>query len=54
MIGGAALALGSAIYEMATVGGRVRERNDAQTRAIVLPLFSPSMREVGVEVVVGF
>jgi len=53
VVGGAALALGSAIYEMATVGDRVREHNSEVARAMVLPLFSPSMRRVGVEVVVG-
>ena len=54
MLGGAVLAVGSAVYEIITVGARVREHNDAEARAMVLPLFSPSMRSVGVEVVVGF
>ena len=54
MLGGAALAVGSALYEIITVGDRVREHNDAEARAMVLPLFSPSRRSVGVEVVVGF
>ena len=54
MFTGAVLALGSAVYELATVGDRVREHNEAEARAMVLPLFSPSMRSVGVEVVVGF
>jgi len=54
MLGGAVLAVGSALYEIITVGDRVREHNDAEARAMVLPLFSPSRRSVGVEVVVGF
>lgn len=54
LVGGAALALGSAIYEVATLGDRVREHNAAVARAMVLPLFSPSMREAGIEIVVGF
>ena len=54
MFAGAMLAFGGAVYEMATVGDRVREHNEAEARAMVLPLFSPSMRSVGVAVVVGF
>lgn len=54
VIGGAALLLGSAVYDIATVSHKVRANNGALARASVVPLFSPSERRVGVEVVVGF
>ena len=46
--------VGSAVYDIATVGKKVRANNGALARAAVVPLFSPSERRVGVEVVVGF
>ena len=54
ILGGTILVLGSAIYDMATVGRKVRAHNAAAARAMVVPLFSPSRRSVGAEVVVGF
>jgi hypothetical protein len=54
VIGGALVVLGSAAYDIATVGKKVRANNGALARASVVPLFSPSERRVGVEVVVGF
>ncbi|HUO51293.1 MAG TPA: hypothetical protein VMT93_02140 [Gemmatimonadaceae bacterium] len=55
LIGGTVLLLGSAIYDMATVGKKVREHDAALERAMVVPIFVPSQRRVGAGVViVGF
>jgi hypothetical protein len=54
LIGGAAVVASSAIYDIATVQGKVRAHNAAMSRAAIVPLFSPSERSVGVAVTVGF
>lgn len=54
LIGGSLIVLGSAIYDAATVGGKVRANNAARARALIVPLFPPSARGFGVAVVIGF
>lgn len=54
MFGGALIVVGSAIYDIATVGKKVRDHNTQLARAMIVPLFSPSERTVGVRVVIGF
>lgn len=53
MIAGAAIVVGSAIYDIATVGNKVREHNTQRVRAMIVPLFTPSQRRVGLAVVIG-
>ena len=54
IIGGALVVVGSAIYDIATVGRKVRDHNAQRARAMVVPLFTPSQRRVGLVVTVGF
>jgi len=54
LVGGSLLVLGSAIYDMATVGRKVSAHNAAMLNASIVPIFQPSRRRVGLEVVVGF
>jgi hypothetical protein len=54
VIGGALVVLGSAAYDIATVGKKVRANNGALARASVVPLFSPSERRIGAEIIIGF
>jgi hypothetical protein len=51
---GIAIIVASAIYDIATVGKKVRANNSALARAMVVPLFSPSEHRFGAAIIVGF
>lgn len=54
LIGGIALVLGSAAYDIATVDRKVRERQRASSSIDVMPLVAPNGRRAGIEVLYRF
>ena len=54
VVAGSLAFLGSVVYDLATVGRKVRAHNNERSRAMIVPVFSPRDRRIGVSVAIGF
>ena len=54
VVAGSLVFLGSVVYDLATVGRKVRAHNNERSRAMIVPVFSPRTRRIGASVAIGF